>query len=290
MNDWRDARLGPSHEVRLPSGVVRYHDRGTGPVVVFAHGYLVNPNLWRKVVPLLAENFRCVTPELPLGSHVVPMNRDADLSPPGVARLIADLLRELDLHDVTLFGNDSGGAYSQLVAADHPERLGRLVLSSCETPEDTWPPAPGGFGLLKATAAHPATYRALYQALRLPRTWRWRNTYGWLAKHPIDAQVMNSYVRPVLNRPEIRFDGRKAIGAVSARYTRDAAQRLARDFTKPVRMIWAAEDHVFPLDHAERYARSLDAELHTIADSYTYVTEDQPEAAAKLIAACATEP
>jgi pimeloyl-ACP methyl ester carboxylesterase len=94
-------------------------------------------------------------------------------------------------------GNDSGGAYSQIVAAHHPERLASLVLNSCETPDCAWPPAPGGFGVLKATAIHPLTYRALYQVLRIPRTWRWRNTYGWLAARPIDAPVMWSYLRPV---------------------------------------------------------------------------------------------
>src|SRR5439155_5831562 len=120
-------------------------------------------------------------------------------------------------HDVTLIGNDSGGAYGQIAAADRPERIGRLVLNSCETPGCSWPPGPGGFGLLKAAARRPGTHRALYQALRWPMTWRWPNTYGWLARYPIDAQVMRSYVRPVLTRPDIRNDGGKAIGSVSAR-------------------------------------------------------------------------
>lgn len=286
MDGWRDPRLGEPHEVRLSAGTVRYHDRGSGPALVFLHGYLVNANMWRKVVPLLEDRFRCVMPDLPLGSHAVPLDRGADLSPPGIAELVADLLEALDLRDVTLFGNDSGGAYGQLVAAEHPSRLGRLVLASCETPEDTWPPTPGGFGLLKATAAHPATYRALYQVLRLSRSWRWRNTYGWLAKYPIDAQVMHSYVRPVLERAEIRHDGRKAIGAVSERYVRAAARRLVEEFAVPVRLVWAADDRVFPLAHATRHARDLGAELHTVADSYTYLTEDQPEETAKLVATC----
>ena len=111
-------------------------------------------------------------------------------------------------------------------------------------------PVPGGFGLLKATAANPITYRALYQVLRLPKTWRWLNPYGWLAKYPIDAATMNRYIRPVLDRREIRTDGRKAIGGVSARHSRLAAQRLARDFRNPILLTWAAEDHVFPLEHA----------------------------------------
>ncbi|WP_199435199.1 alpha/beta fold hydrolase [Qaidamihabitans albus] len=197
--------------------------------------------------------------------------------------MIAQFLDALDLREVTLVGNDSGGAYSQIVAAAHPARIARLVLNSCETPECTWPPTPGGFGLLKATAAHPASYRTLYQLLRISRTWRWRNTYGWLAKYPIDAHVMNSFVRPVLTDPAIRHDGRKAIGSVSARHSRAAADHLAAHFTKPLLLAWAADDHVFPLTHAQRFATRLNAPLETIPDSYTYTAEDQPHRTAAIL-------
>lgn len=277
----RDPRLGSSYEVGLPAGTLRYHEAGTGRPIVFVHGYLVNANLWRKLVPLLSERFRCITPDWPLGSHLVPMNRDADLSPPGIARMIADFLDALELRDVILFGNDSGGAYSQLTAATYPERVGRLVLSSCETPNCTWPPTPGGFPLLKWTAVHPATYRALYQVLRFPGTWRWRNTYGWLAKYPIDTATLRSYIDPVLSDPRIRYDGRKAIGSVGERYSRAAAATLVEKFKKPVDFLWAADDHVFPLAHATAYADRLGTQVGLVPDSYTYVAEDQPETVAK---------
>lgn len=280
---WRDPALGEAREVTLPSGTLRYHETGSGPALVFVHGYLVNANIWRKLVPLLRAGFRCITPDWPLGSHLTAMNRDADLSPPGMAAVIEQFLEMLDLRDVTLVGNDSGGAYSQIVAANHPERLAGLILTNCETPECSWPPGPGGFGVLKATAVHPAPYRALYQVLRLRRSWRWRNTYGWLAKHPIAAPVMESYVRPVLHDAGVRADGRKAIGSVSARYSRAAADRIAARFGKPILLAWAGDDHVFPLAHARRFAAKLDAPLHTIADSYTYTTEDQPQRTAEIL-------
>jgi pimeloyl-ACP methyl ester carboxylesterase len=280
---WRDPALGEPQTVELPAGPVRYHDSGDGPAIVFVHGYLVNANLWRKLVPLLSGRYRCITPDWPLGSHTVPVRPEADLTPPGIAGIITDFLEALDLRDVTLFGNDSGGAYSQVAAASRPKRVGALVLSSCETPDCTWPPTPGGFVLLKATATHPATYRALYQVLRFRRTWRWHNTYGWLAKHPIEIAAMESYVRPVIERADIRHDGRKAIGSVSAAYSRAAAEQLIADFDKPVLALWAAEDRVFPLTHAERFAALLGASLETVPDSYTYTAEDQPAHTAELL-------
>ncbi|MBA0125851.1 alpha/beta hydrolase [Haloechinothrix sp. YIM 98757] len=280
---WRDPRLGRTDEVRLDAGRVRYHEAGDGPALVFVHGYLVNANIWRKLVPLLSEQYRCITPDWPLGSHVVPMPSEADLSPTGIARLIAGFLEALDLRDVTLVGNDSGGAYSQLVAARHARRLSGLVLNSCETPWCSWPPNPGGFGILKAAARHPVSHRALYQALRWERAWRWRNTYGWLAKYPIDVDAMRSYVRPVITRRDIRLDGRKAISTVSARYSRHAAEQLRQSRPLPVLCMWGAEDRVFALDDARRYATELGARLRTIDDSYTYTAEDQPGRTADVL-------
>ena len=55
--------------MQLPQGTIRYRERGTGEPIVFVHGALVNADLWRKVVPELAKDFRCIAPDLPLGSH-----------------------------------------------------------------------------------------------------------------------------------------------------------------------------------------------------------------------------
>src|SRR3954454_4539709 len=94
--------------LQLPQGSVRVREDGAGPTIVFLHGLLVHGTLWRKVTPALAGRARCVVPYLPLGSHPQSMNADADLTPPGLARLVAGVLDELDLRDVTLVGNDTG--------------------------------------------------------------------------------------------------------------------------------------------------------------------------------------
>src|SRR5215212_1436107 len=94
--------LGQQKEVQLPQGTIEYRERGTGEPIVFVHGALVNADLWRKVVPALAKDFRCIAPDLPLGSHRRALSPAADLTPPGAARLIADFLAALDLDNVTL--------------------------------------------------------------------------------------------------------------------------------------------------------------------------------------------
>ncbi len=134
------APLDTFQEVSLPQGTVRYCDQGVGPALVFIHGLFANGVLWSRVIPQLVSRFRCVAPELPLGAHSSPLLPDADLSPLGLAHLVADFLEALDLHEVTLIGNDTGGALCQLLIAHHPERISRLVLTNCDAFEQFFPP------------------------------------------------------------------------------------------------------------------------------------------------------
>ena len=60
-------------EVQLSAGTVRYRDTGSGAPVVLIHGALVDGRLWDPVVERL--DARCVVPDLPLGSHRIPMRR-----------------------------------------------------------------------------------------------------------------------------------------------------------------------------------------------------------------------
>ena len=109
---------GQQREVTTSSGIIRYHDVGDGPPIVFVHAVLLNGTVWRKVVRLLADRFRCLVPDWPMGGHAVPMDADADLSPPGLARVIVEFLDGLGIERATLVGNDTGGALCQLVAAE----------------------------------------------------------------------------------------------------------------------------------------------------------------------------
>jgi pimeloyl-ACP methyl ester carboxylesterase len=281
-------QLGERKQLTLPQGSIRYRERGTGEPVVFVHGLLVNGDLWRKVVPTLSKDFRCITPDWPLGSHDAPMRPDADLSPPGLARTIADFLAQLDLENVTLVGNDTGGALCQLVVTTHPERIGHLVLTSCDA-YDNFPPR--FFRYLEWAARVPGGIAALMQPMRLGAARRTPIAFGWLSKHGVDREASDSYVRPVLTSRAIRRDVIKVLKGVDPKYTLEAAKRF-KDFDRPVLIAWAADKHVFfPWEHAERMAREFpNARLERIEDSYTFVPEDQPERLAELIAAFAREP
>jgi pimeloyl-ACP methyl ester carboxylesterase len=279
--------LGQQHTVKLPQGTISYRERGTGDPVVFVHGALVNGDLWRKVVPQLAKDHRCITPDLPLGSHDLAMPAHADLSPPGLAKLIADLIAALDLENVTLVGNDTGGALCQLVVTRHPERIGRLVLTNCDA-YDVFPPSL--FKPLFYAAQMPGFVWAIAQPLRIGALRDSPVAFGWLAKHGIPREITRSWLRPVLSDRGVRRDVRKLFRGVTPRLTQEAATRFG-EFDRPVLIAWAPEKDFFPVEYGERLARDFPrGRLERIEDSWTFVPEDQPERLAQLIAQFAREP
>jgi pimeloyl-ACP methyl ester carboxylesterase len=267
-------------ELSLPQGTIRYRDSGEGQTIVFVHGLLVNGLLWRKVTPLLQAEFRCVVPDWPLGSHSLPLNEAADRSPRGIAHLIADFLQESDLESVTIVANDTGGAIAQLLVTERPERVGRLVLTPCDAYENFLPPA---FRPLQWMARVPGALTAALQGMRSPALRRSPLGFGMLTRRPIPDEVLAAWVAPFLEDAAVRRDTIGLLRGIDSKDTLAAAEKL-RDFDRPTLIAWAPEDRFFKLRFAERLAQAIpDARLERIEDSYTFVSEDQPERVAELI-------
>ncbi|MGW0248431.1 alpha/beta fold hydrolase [Nocardia goodfellowii] len=274
------ASLGRPHEVDLPGGRIRYYENGTGSPVVFVHGLLVNANLWRKVVPdIAAEGYRCLTPDWPLGAHAIPVP-DADLTPTGLADMMAAFLARLDLEDVTLVANDTGGAITQIMLSRSTDRVGRVVLASVDCYERFLPPP---FNVLPPLARIPGSIRPLTELLRIRALHPLPIALGWVAKHKVPYEIIDSYLLPSRNSAAIRGDLRRFLKTAHREYTLDAATRFAK-IDVPVLLAWAREDKLFPARLAERLAAELpNAALQWIDDSYTASPEDQPELLTRMI-------
>ncbi len=272
--------MNPEHSIQLPQGTIRYRDSGEGPPIVFIHGLLVNGLLWRKVTPLLEGRFRCIVPDWPLGSHSVPLSVGADRSPRGVAHLIADFLAAMDLNEVTIVANDTGGAIAQLLVTERPERIGRLVLTPCDAYENFLPPF---FRPLQWLARVPPVLTLILQGMRIPALRRSPLGFGTLTRRPIPDEVLAAWVAPCLRDAQIRRDTIGLLRGIHPRDTLAAAEKL-RSYQRPVLIAWAPEDRFFKLRFAERLAQAIpDCRLERIDDSYTFVSEDQPERTAELI-------
>jgi pimeloyl-ACP methyl ester carboxylesterase len=284
---WRDPALGAARELGLPQGKLRYFEAGTGSPIVFLHGLLVNANLWRKVVARLSPDFRCVALDLPLGSHTLPMPDAADLTPHGLADLIADAIEALALEEVTLVGNDTGGALCQMVVTRRPERVGRLVLTSCDYRDNFPPPM---FRYFKPAAVIPGAMKLLMLPMRLRAPRRLPFAFGWLVKRPIDREAEDSYLLTGMVIDGVERDLKRVIKGLDTRYTNEAADRLG-EFDRPALIAWSRDDRFFKPAHAQRLARELpNARLEWIENARSLSPEDEPGQLAELIAGLVREP
>lgn len=272
--------------VELPQGTIRYRDTGAGRPLVFVHGLLVDGLLWRKVTPLLDGEFRCIVPDWPLGSHQTPLAPSADRSPRGMANLIADFMEAQGLEDVTLVANDTGGAISQLLVTERPERVGRLVLTPCDAYENFLPPL---FRPLQWLARVPPLLTCAAQPMRSALVRRSPLGFGLLVKRPIPDEITWGWIRPSLTDRGIRADVVGLLRGIDSRDTLAAAVKL-RDFHRPTLLAWSRENPVFKLRFAERLAADIpNTRLELIEDSRAFVPEDRPERLAELIGAFVRE-
>lgn len=271
------------HSIELPAGTIDYQTYGEGDPVVFVHGFAVDGRLWEPVAHRLAgRGMRCIVPTWPFGSHTTAMNRDADLTPSGAARIVLDFLDALDLSGVTIVGNDSGGAVTQVAVTTDASRIARLVLTNCDSFENF---PPGAFKLLGKAARIPGAGFVLAQSMRLEALLRSPLGFGSLNARRQPTELLRSFLDPLIHDKGVRRDAMKFFGAADPRETLAAAARLP-ELDIPALLIWGTEDTLFPMSDARRLKATLrDAELVEVPGAKTFVSLDQPDAVADAIAA-----
>jgi pimeloyl-ACP methyl ester carboxylesterase len=270
--------------LEIDAGTLHYETAGpeNGRPVVFVHGYWMGGQVWRRVAERLAAlGLRCIAPTWPMGAHSQPLRRRADRSIQGVAGTVAEFLEVLDLDDVVLVGNDSGGVVSQLVAVHHPERIGALVLTSCDAFEHFPPPI---LNPVLLAAKSKTLFPFAIQAMRLPITRQ--RAYGGLAHTDVD-DLARTWVRPALSNDTIAEDLRQLTLSFRADVTTGVAARLS-EFDKPALIAWSADDLFFDVADGERLAAALpNARLEVIEGARTFSMVDQPDRLADVLSTIA---
>jgi pimeloyl-ACP methyl ester carboxylesterase len=267
-------------QVKTHLGTIEYNDVGEGPVVIFLHLILAEASHWDKMAPLLADRFRCIFPTLPMGAHRLPANNNADLSAGGLAKAVAELIEQLDVRDVTLVGNDSGTAIAQVVATNHPERLGRVVLTNGDM-YDVFPPKM--FSYFKLLPYIPGGISLTARALRIRALWGLPFVFRLLTNE-VDGAKIDRWANAMLANKLVRRDAAKVIKGFGPKVTNDAAAAL-RSTKLPFLVAWGANDKAFKSSLAERFCDEIPtAKLVKIENCKTLVCWDQPKRLAELIA------
>jgi pimeloyl-ACP methyl ester carboxylesterase len=272
-------------QIELPAGTIHYRLSGPedGRPVVFVHGFLVDDTLWSDVPERLGEaGFRAYAPVWPLGSHPEAMREGVDLSLPGVAQIVLDFLAALDLEDVILVGNDTGGGVCQTVVDTDPARIGRLVLTNCDAFE-TFPPFP--FDLLFRLARHPGPSRLALQSMRLSFLRTGRLGFGGLVRRNLTPEETLPWVTPYLTDAGVRRDVATFCRAWRPGGLLGVSERMAR-FDKPVLLCWAPKDPFLKYDLAKRLLATFpDATLVELREARLFVPLDEAvELADRIVA------
>jgi pimeloyl-ACP methyl ester carboxylesterase len=270
-------------QIELSAGTIEYQDTGgEGPALVLLHGLMMDASLWDSPIADLAADHRCIAPTLPLGAHRHAMRAGTDLSLPGIARLAAELIDRLDLRDVTLVGNDTGGALVQLLMSDGAAGVGQVVLVSCEA-FGNFPPGLTGRALMLTGKLPPAMFGLFMQQMRLRAARRLPVAFGWLTRRG-DAATAR-WMKPVMTQPEIRRDAVRMLRTAAA--DTGLLLRAAESFPgfdRPALVVWASGDRVMPAEHGRRLAEVLpQGRLVEVADSDTLIPLDQPVKLAQVI-------
>jgi pimeloyl-ACP methyl ester carboxylesterase len=271
-----------SLETRL--GALAWRTSGHGPTLVFFAGALANGELWRDVVVALDDRYRCITIDLPLGAHPWPVSNGADRSAISLARLMLDCIETLDARDATLVANDTAGGLLLLsLATDHPalERIGRLVLTNCDT-YDQFPP-----DALKKTAAMCRTLPRLARALirlQLRSSTGRRKVASTVTAAGLDDDREKSFFEPGRRDARIIDDLVAAQAGFRPQLLLDAADAIPR-FDRPVLLIWGDSCDFFPIKNAHRLASEFPrASLVSVPGAKAWVPIDNPDSVADAIA------
>lgn len=246
------SKRGEAKTIELEIGRIRYRETGEGRPVVFVHGYLVDGELWREAVPAIASaGFRCITPDLPLGAHVEPISTAKELTARSVARAVRELIELLDLEDVVLVGNDSGGAICQMLVTESTERIGHLVLSPCDTFKK-FPPFP--YNALRHVDKLGPLAGPIFK-LSSGRFGRWA-AFAPLLGSAWEAELVSHWYEPAMQDRRILVDGFRFITSADPAEL-DAASKAMAGVDLPVTLVWGRDTRFFTFKDASRLAGSI---------------------------------
>src|SRR5215467_4334022 len=242
------------HSVQTPSGRISYTEQGTGPVALFVHGVLLNGYLWRHQLADLSDIRRCIAVDL-LAHGDTEITPDEDLSVTANAKMLKAFLDALNIDQVDLVGNDSGGGIAQIFAALYPERVRTLTLTDCDT-HDNWPP--DAFKPFLAMAAAGGLRGTLDALLADKNVYRSSQALGPAYEHPeqLSDDSIERYLRPLVRTERRTRDLQRFLAAFDNKHTLAIEDRL-KTLKAPTLIVWGTDDVYFDVKWSHWLAENI---------------------------------
>ncbi len=246
--------FGNARTVQTDSGRISYVERGSGPVALFVHGVLLNGYFWRYQLDNLSNVRRCIAVDL-LAHGRTEIDRDQDVSVTANARMLAEFLDGLNIEQVDLVGNDSGGGIAQIFAAVFPERVRSITLTNCDV-HDNWPPeAFKPFVELVARGDLPKTLAAMLEDKAVFRS---AQALGPAYENPLAVQdaTIDAYLQPHVRTPQRTADLVRFVTAFNNEQTVMIEPQL-HGLRKPALIVWGDDDVYFDVKWSQWLEKTL---------------------------------
>lgn len=286
-------RVGEATVACLDEGPAQDSAERTGPPLLLLHGCPFSSFIWRKVIARLRDRFRCIAPDLlGLGDTETPVG--ADWSVPAQAAMVVGLLDALGLDQVDVAAHDHGAATAQLIAAGHPQRIRRLVLTNAEA-YDNWP-SRDELPFIRA-AQLPGLGRVVLWAWARPSLFRYALRSGKAVCDPavLTPELLDGYIAANFADPHRRAKTRRFLGGqldpANHRATADAVPGL-RAFDHPTLIVWGEDDPHFGPDWGRRLLADIPGaqRLDLLPRTGHLLMEERPDELARVVADFLTDP
>jgi pimeloyl-ACP methyl ester carboxylesterase len=240
--------------VETPSGRIAYTEAGSGPVALLVHGVLLNGYLWRHQLAHLSDLRRCIAVDL-LAHGDTQIAPDQDVSVTANATMLREFIDALQIDQVDLVGNDSGGGIAQIFAALNPSRVRSLTLTNCDT-HDNWPPT--AFKPFLEMAAAGGLRGALEAMLADKNVYRAPEALGPAYEHPeaVTDATIETYLRPLLSTEQRMRDFGRFLAAFDCKHT-VAVEAQLRKLQAPTLIVWGTDDIYFDVQWARWLAEAI---------------------------------
>jgi 2-polyprenyl-6-methoxyphenol hydroxylase-like FAD-dependent oxidoreductase/pimeloyl-ACP methyl ester carboxylesterase len=284
---------GKKRLVRVGGTLVAYYEEGDGKPILLLHGCPFSSFVWRKVIPLLSRHYRCIAPDL-LGLGDTETPEGADWSLRSQADMIVGFLDALGIERAHVVGHDHGGALAQLLAAEHPHKIDRLVISNAEA-YDNWP-SEEERPFVRATQV-PVLGDVVMWLYSRRAVFRLTLKEAKAVYDPrvLSAELLDGYIRANLSDRHRRARTRRFLAGQfdpeNNRTTMDLLDGLRR-FDHPTLLVWAREDPHFGPVWGERLYRDIPGAvgLELLPETGHLLMEERPERFAALVADFLSDP
>jgi pimeloyl-ACP methyl ester carboxylesterase len=261
-----------------------YREAGspTNPTLLLLHGFPTSSQMFRNLIPQLADRYHLVAPDYPgFGNSSAPTVDKFNYTFDNLADVIDELAQTLKLERYSLYVQDYGAPVGYRLAVKHPERVQALIVQNGNAYEeglrDFWIPLKAYWKDRSERNAEPLRKFLTYESTK------WQYTKGVRNVENIspDAWTTDQYLLDRPGNDEIQLRLLYDYGSNPPLYPQWHA--YFRKYQPPTLVVWGKNDPIFPAEGAETYKRDLkNLEFHLL-DTGHFALEEDGDLIAKYI-------